>query len=101
MAPGNTPGYTMWDPSPTDLVLAGTVTNVPTGTTVTLLYIPWSLNVWYAGTTTTNSAGAWFFVIPNAILSTNYSAFVVADGIVPVSNQCWSSPDCNRVTTCW
>lgn len=100
MAPGNTPGYTMWDPTPTDLVLAGTVTNVPAGTTVVVIYTPWSDGHWYSGTTTTNSGGAWFFVIPNAILTTNYSAQVSASGIVPASNQCWSGPNANRVTLC-
>jgi hypothetical protein len=102
MAPGNTPGYTTWDPNPTDLILAGTVTNVPTGTPVTLLYVSWSDNVWLSGTTTTiNTSGAWFFGISNAILTSNYSALVAAGGIVPQSNSCWSSPDSNRVTTCW
>jgi hypothetical protein len=100
MAPGNTPGYTTWDPTPTDLIFAGTVTNVPAGTSVTLLYVPWSTNVWQSKTTTTNSAGAWFVVVPNAILTTNYSAYVTATGIVPQSNQCWSGPDVNRLTIC-
>jgi hypothetical protein len=101
MAPGNTPGYTTWDPTPTDLIFAGTVTNVPVGTSVTVLYVPWSTGVWQSKTTTTqNSGGTWFVVVPNAILTTNYSAYVTATGIVPQSNQCWSGPDVNRLTIC-
>jgi len=80
-------------------VLAGSVSNVPAGTLVSVIYDQWSVGVWQsAPNTTTDSNGIWYTVIPSANFSDNYSVIAVSSGVQ--SPGCWSGPDSNRLIWC-
>jgi hypothetical protein len=93
------PGYLAGFGGANNLVIAGSVTNVPAGTPVSLIYDQWSVGVWKsAPNTTTDSSGIWYTVVPNARFSDYYSVIAVSDGVQ--SPSCWTGPDSNRMIWC-
>lgn len=95
MQPGSMAGFG----GATSLVIAGSVTNVPAGTRVDVIYDPWKVNAWLsAPSTTTDANGIFYTYVPNADFTDNYSVIAFSSGVQ--SPGCWSSPNCNRLTWC-